>query len=155
MEKVYEDSTYFDEIRDLNSKSRHAKVFLIIFSLLIVVIAIFVFDGIDYYDPSNSCYLSIKKDPFYGDKGKILSAIKLLKSRDGNTYERLCSNIRYIWERRCIAPEDMSEPNYKYTETGGCYFKGSNIIFIETRSKEMSTQEIADSIYKVVEKIDQ
>jgi hypothetical protein len=142
------------EIEKLDKKKK-SFVYISIFIILVVGIsALFIFDGIDYYDPGNMCYLSITADPFNGDRGKIISGIKKLRSEDSAKYKRLCTKIRYIWERKCIKPGEKTDPGFTYSGTGGCYFKGSNVIFIETNSKSENAYSIKEAIKYSLDLID-
>jgi hypothetical protein len=135
------------EAKRIEEKKKSFKLVTVMIMVPVLVILIFLLDGIDYYDPLGNCYLSITQDPFNGSKNNIIKAVKHLKTKDSDDYNKLCSKIKYIWERKCIKPlDDIEEPGYQYSGTGGCYFNNSNVIFIESKSKQESIEDISGRI---------
>ena len=120
-----------EEVRNLDENKNKFMLFGVILLIVITISAILIFDGINYYDFQDMCFLSIRNDPFSTDKSAISKAVKAVKTQKTDIYSKLCSKITYIWERKCVAPIDNTQPDYDFVLENGCYFKNSNVIFID------------------------
>mgnify|MGYP006987902253 CR=1 FL=1 len=132
------DSLSFEDYKKKRSGSAFIRRSFVRYFFLLIFLAFlyFVYSSFYYIDPGSQCKIKIKYDVLKGDRESIKDGLKRIKSEDYVLYKNICLYVDTIYEKRCLEPEEKSMRKLKYTDSKGCYIKGSKAIVINPVSED-------------------
>jgi hypothetical protein len=82
-----------------------------------------------YLDSVHGCAIKINEDILRGNPETIIDALNLIKKHNPEQFNTVCRFVSKIEEAPCYyGPYD--DKRLEVAKTGGCYLKGTKIIFI-------------------------